>query len=1068
VRVAILGPLVVEHDGAPVLIGGQRLRALFIRLALEPGRWVGAAALAGALWDGEQAPAVPLNALQSLVSRLRRLLPDPGILESSASGYRLCVNPGDVDASRFEALVTEGRRALAAGRSADAGRAFDEAHALWHGPALADLDGSSFTQPFVIHLEQLRRAADEDRYEAALQLGRHSEIVPELESLVAAEPLRERAAAQLIRALSAAGRQADALSAYDRTRTALVEELGLDPSPELAAAHQAVLVGAPPRDTAGAPKAPRNNLPTALTSFVGRDSELDQIGQLLGSHRLVTLTGPGGAGKTRLAIAAAQRATDAPSGIWLVELAPVSDPDEIAAATLGALSAREMNLLDTSTANTSRPTTSRDALSRLVDLLGERHVLLVLDNCEHLVGGAAQLADEVLGHCPHLRILATSREPLAIFGEAICPVLPLGMPRIGMSAAETLTFASVRLFADRAAAVSPGFIVDEKSVAAVIEICRRLDGLPLAIELAAARLRTLPVAVVAERLIDRFRLLTGGSRTAVARHQTLRSVVSWSWELLTTEERALAESLAVFHGGVTVESATAVSGSGYDDTMELLVALADKSILQPVSGQALRWRMLETLREYGAEQLAAQGRTDEVRRAHAEFFCALAERCEPELRTPRQLENVKLLGADRDNLNAGMRYSIDSGDVTTAVRYGAGLAWYWHLVGAEVEASGWLGQIVELLGAKQEPGYAICLAGWAFTLAGLDGNRSHAVKQRALELLEELLPDAKLDAHPLLVLLEVGVAMLQDDHSAASAAINRQLNHPDPWSRAAMQMISGLIAENSGDLEGLRRASADALAGFRAAGDRWGVSMSLAMSAGAAVTDGELATALEQYAEAVELLEDLGSTDDVAYLLMRQSQALERSGDRPAAHAALQRAYELAEQGGSASILAMAEFAVSLELGSGDEPEKAREFLISALQRAENVAHMAPQATASMYCALSRIQRQAGELEAARESAASAWQVAKTSHDMPVVAFSGTTLAAIVLAGGEPETAARLLGAADSVRGTPDRSDPEALALITEAREAIGDAADAARSAGQALSREAALELLEQHLSPAG
>jgi predicted ATPase/DNA-binding SARP family transcriptional activator len=1060
VRVALLGPLLVEHDGAPVLIGGQRLRAVFIRLALEPGRWVSASTLAGALWDGKESPADPLNALQSLVSRLRRLLPDPQLLESSGSGYRLAIEAADVDASCFETLAAQGRSLLAAGQPQLAAKALDAAHALWHGPPLADLDGASFTQPYVSHLEQLHHAAEEARFEAALQLGRHAEIVPELESIVAAEPLRERAAAQLIRALAAAGRQADALAAYDRTRSVLVEELGLDPSPELAAAHQAVLVGSASNGHAPPAKVPRNNLPTALTSFVGRESELDRIGQLLASHRLVTLTGPGGAGKTRLSIAAGQLASDAANGVWLVELAPVSDPDELAAATLDAISGRESNLLDISL------TTARDALSRLVDLLADRRVLLLLDNCEHVIEGAAKLADDLLAHCPQLRILATSREPLAIIGEAICPVLPLGMPRDGMTAEQALEFASVRLFADRAAAVSPGFTVDQDTVVPVIEICRRLDGLPLAIELAAARLRTLPVEVVAARLIDRFRLLTGGSRTAVARHQTLRSVVAWSWELLTAQERSLAESLAVFHGGVTVDSATAVSDVGYDDTLELLVTLADKSILQPVSGQQLRWRMLETLREYGAEQLAAQGRTEAVRREHAEYFCALAEHAEPLLRGPQQLPNVKLLSSERDNLTAGLRYSIDSGDVVTAVRYGAAMAWYWHLVGGEVEAAGWLRQIVELPGAAAEPGYPVCVVGFTFTAVGGGTQPADAAKRRARELAEQLLSEAELTGHPMLVLLEVGIAMLNEDHPAAKAAIERQLDHPDPWARAAMQLISGLIAENAGDLDGLRLAAKGSLAGFRAAGDSWGMAMSLALSAGVAVMDGKLPAALEQFAEAIEHLEDLGSADDIAYLLIRQSQALERSGDRTGSRAALRRSHDLADQRGSASILAMTEFAMSQQLEDFDTPEQVRAFLQAAVDRAERAPNMAPQAMASMYCMLSGIEREAGDLDVAHGYAQKAWHLALTANDMPVVAFSGLTLARLVFAQGDPETAARLLGASDSVRGAPDLSDPDAQALIAAARKVVGDRADIALAEGRALSRPGAIALLEQQLAP--
>jgi predicted ATPase/DNA-binding SARP family transcriptional activator len=1052
VRVALLGPLLVEHDGAPVLIGGQRLRALFIRLALEPGRWVSASGLAAALWDGEEPPADPSNALQSLVSRLRRLLPDPQLLESSGSGYRLRIAPDDVDVSCFERLSALGRSLLAAGQPEPAAQALDEAHGLWQGAPLADLDGAGFSQSYASHLEQLRRAADEDRYEAALQLGRHAAIVTELESVVAAEPLREHAASQLIRALTAGGRQADALAAYERTRSLLVEELGLDPSPELAAAHQAVLVGAPPAPSP--PKVPRNNLPTALTSFVGRDTELERIGELLASHRLVTLTGPGGAGKTRLSIAAAQSAVGVMSGVWLVELAPVSDPDELAAATLGAIAGREANLLETSL------TGNRDALSRLVDLLAGRRVLLLLDNCEHLIEGAARLADQLLAHCPELSILATSREPLAIFGEAICPVLPLGMPRTGMTAAEALQFASVRLFADRAAAVSPGFAVDPQTVSPVIEICRRLDGLPLAIELAAARLRTLPAKVVAERLIDRFRLLTGGSRTAVARHQTLRSVVAWSWELLTDDERALAESLAVFHGGVTVESATAVSGTGYDDTLELLLTLADKSILQPVSGEALRWRMLETLREYGAEQLAAKGRTDAIRGAHAQYFCALAERLEPLLRGPDQLASVKLLSSERDNLLAGLRYSIDSGDVSTSVRYGTAMAWYWHLVGGEVEAAVWLEQIVELPGGMDEPGYPLCAVGWTFTIGGGPDHSTDAFKGRAKELLGLLLPRAASSGHPMLVMLEVGFAMLTDDHQAAKTAIDQHLNHTNPWARAAMQLLSGLIAENLGDLDGLRLAAERSLAGFRAAGDSWGMAMALSLSAGVAVLDDKLPTALAQFTEAIEHLAELGSADDVAYLLMRQAIALTRTGDRAGARASLQRSHDLAEQRGSASIMAMTEFAM---IQQWDDPysAKARDLVLAAIARAEATPNMAPQATASMYCLLARIQGAAGELTAGYAAAEKAWHLAKSSHDMPVVAASGLALAYLVHAGGDAESAARLLGASDSVRGAPDLSDPEARALITATREAVGERADLALAEGRKLASPDAIALLE-------
>jgi predicted ATPase len=1055
----------VDHDGQPVAIGGSRLRALFVRLALEPGRWVSASALVDDLWDGDGngatgAPADPLNALQSLVSRLRRLLPVPSLLESSASGYRLALAADEVDTTRYETLVAQGRTALRQGDPTGAASCLEQAAALWRGVPLADLDGAAFTQTHVSHLEQLQLGAQEDRREAVLQLGRGAELVPELEAMVRADPLRERSAGQLVRALAAAGRQADALAAYDRTKTSLVEELGLDPSPELAAARQSVLVGALP---APSNEPARNNLPTAITSFVGRAEELDRLAHLISTSRLVTLTGPGGAGKTRLAIAAARAVTDAPAGVWLVELAPVNDPDDLPAAVFGALSARETNLLDTMSS------TERDALSRLVDLLSGRRLLLVLDNCEHLVEASARVADHLLTHCPQLRILATSREPLAIFGEAICPVLPLAMPAAGLTAERALDFASVRLFADRADAVRPGFRVDAETVGPVVEICRRLDGLPLAIELAAARLRTLPVDVVATRLADRFRLLTGGSRTAVARHQTLRSVVAWSWELLTGDERRLAESLAVFHGGMTVESAMAVSDVSYDDTLELLVALADKSILQPVGGNTLRWRMLETLREYGTEQLTAQGRTDEVRASHAAYFCTLAEQAEPRLRAPEQMTYVHRLSAERENLNAALRFCIDSPDVATAVRLGASLAWYWHLVGADAEARTWLGQIIDLPGAADHPGSALALVGWSFSLIGSATDPAEH-QERAERLLVAVQATGVEGQHPLVAMLEPGLALIIGDDRTAMEAIERQMNHPDPWARAALQLVRGLIAENSGDLPGVRESSALALEGFREAGDRWGIAMALSTSAGVAVLDDELASAVEQYQEAVDLLEALGSVDDVAYLLLRSAIALERHGERERAQVALHRARQLAEDRGAFSILLMTDFAIAQQLARDGDTVAARDFTLEAIVRAKTVQNVAPQALASMYCALADLEQTLGGLDEAFEHVATAWELALGSHDMPVVALAGVKLAELVLASGQPVLALRLLGASDAIRGAPDLSEPRAAKLISAARQADDLGAEGAErevEAGRAMARRDAITLVQgQFLRP--
>ena len=356
----------------------------------------------------------------------------------------------------------------------------------------------------------------------------------------------------------------------------------------------------------------RSNLRAPVTSFVGRGPEIERIGALLGSSRLVTLVGPGGAGKTRLAGEALAGWVDrVAGGVWMVELAPVTDEVEVVPAVLAALGLREGALLD-------RPGQSlRDGLERLLDALAERETILLLDNCEHLVGAVAELADRLLGACPNLRIVATSREPLAIAGESLAPVPPLALPAPGAAAAAALELPAVRLFADRAAAASPGFAVDERTAPAVVEICRRLDGLPLAIELAAARLRSMPVEQLAERLDDRFRLLTGGSRAALPRHRTLRAVVDWSWE---PARRARAPrsrggwpcSAPARRRRARPPCATA------DDVLDGLAALVDRSLLQVVAGSdPPRYRMLETIREYGLERLDEAGELEATRTAHA-------------------------------------------------------------------------------------------------------------------------------------------------------------------------------------------------------------------------------------------------------------------------------------------------------------------------------------------------------------------------------------------------------------------------------------------------------------------
>ncbi|WP_460808635.1 ATP-binding protein [Micromonospora zhanjiangensis] len=498
----------------------------------------------------------------------------------------------------------------------------------------------------------------------------------------------------------------------------------------------------------------------ALTTFVGRDEDLRRLTKQLAGNRLVTLIGPGGAGKTRLAgVAAAVLAEDIAGGAWLVELAPITDPADVPRVVLDTLGRR-----------TDRPGETvglapRDTMGRLVDTLSTDETLIVLDNCEHVVDAAARLADDLLGRCPGLRVLATSREPLGILGEVLDAVPPLRLPPADAAPVDALAYPSVQLLRDRAAAVRSGFAVTDDNVADVVEICRRLDGLPLAIELAAARLRTLSPRQVAAGLDDRFRLLTGGSRTALPRHRTLRAVVDWSWGLLTGDERRLAERLAVFPSSITADSA---AGAGGDDAAALLDALVDKSLLQVVGDG--RFRMLETIREYGLERLAAAGGVADVRAAHAGYFLRLVRTADPHLRTAGQLPWLRLLEAERENIVGALHFACDAGDADTALRIGAALAlplviWGDGGIGGDV-----LTRTLTLPGPAPAAERAVVLA--IRMITDMFGNE-RVPGGSEIAALAAAIDATRGSDNPYLPLVDAFLAIFTDDTAAGIAAVDR-------------------------------------------------------------------------------------------------------------------------------------------------------------------------------------------------------------------------------------------------------------------------------------------------------
>ncbi|MGW2474500.1 BTAD domain-containing putative transcriptional regulator [Streptomyces sp. NPDC001665] len=686
-RYGILGTTqALRDDGTPLSVGGARLRALLTVLALRPGRNVPVAVLVDEVWDGEP-PADAAGALQALVGRLRRAIGHDAVA-SADSGYRLAAEPEAVDLFRFERLAGEGARALAAGDPARAAAVLSDALALWRGPALADLpDRHAAAARWTARRLDARR----DRLAAELALGRAAEVLPELTALCGDHPLDEPLQVLRLRALRDAGRTAQALAAYDEVRTLIADRLGTDPGPELTTLYGELLRQEPPAPAKET--APLGNLRARLTSFVGREREMADLRDDLSRGRLVTLLGPGGAGKTRLSqeVADTVDAGTWPDGVWLAELAPVDDPEAVPEAVLAALGARETVLsgagsgeLRAAERASGDERAAGESLARLTEYCSRRRMLLLLDNCEHVIGAAAALADHLLARCPRLTVLATSREPLGVPGEAVRPVDPLPDPT------------ALRLLAERGAAARPGFRVDadEATAAATAEICRRLDGLPLAIELAAARLRMLTPQQIADRLDDRFRLLTSGSRTVLPRQQTLRAVVDWSWELLDDDERVTLRRLSVFAGGCTLEAAEAVCAdrtgrSG--DVARLLGSLVDKSLVvaAPADDGRMRYRLLETVGEYAAERLDESGERNAVEHRHLVFYRELARTTDPLLRGSGQLAAIRLLQREYENLRIALRHAVAARDEQEALCMVLSLSWYWQIRNLRGDALHW-------------------------------------------------------------------------------------------------------------------------------------------------------------------------------------------------------------------------------------------------------------------------------------------------------------------------------------------------------------------------------------------
>ncbi|MGP3937772.1 BTAD domain-containing putative transcriptional regulator [Nonomuraea sp. KM88] len=1050
-RFGVLGQVQVwTAGGEPVPVPETKVRALLADLLAHQKRLLSIDQLIDDLW-GDELPANPTSALQLKVSRLRHALEQAEagggeLVVSQPPGYLL---KGTSDADTFIELTSEAQGIKdPRARVAMLAEALD----LWRGPAFADFADEGFARRAAHRLEEQRLAALEEQAEARLELGEHTLLAAELSDLVERHPVRERLRALQMRALYRAGRQSDALAGYAQLREHLAEELGLDPSPELVALHQAILEQDPalsPPSQTDSPARPWTNLPASLTGLVGRERAVDEVRSLMGNRRLVTLTGPGGVGKTRLALEIAGRSIGRyPDGVWLVELAghfrDATSPEVtmVAHRVAAIIGVRDDMLSDRG------PVSSCDLLA---GALRTKRLLLILDNCEHIVDPVARLVEQLIRAGSELRFLATSREPLALTGETVWPVPPLTLPdpSTDLCPAVLAQNSAVQLFIERVTAAMPSFTLDAGNSPHVAQLCRRLDGIPLALELAATRTPAIGVRELVSRLDDRFRLLATGRRDAPERQQTLRALIDWSWDLLTEPERVVLRRLAIHAGGCTLTAAERTcSGAGIDhgNVVEILARLIDRSLIMMAdTPNGPRYRLLETVEGYCLQRLREAGEFGDVRRRFHCYYLSLAQSAEPHLRGHEQRKWLDCLDRETANLHSALDGMVRQGDAAGSLELVSALVWYWFLRGRLNHARDWLDRALTADGEAPTHLRATVRV-WRECIELLtEGNVGHEARVRAAEQAFEEIENPRERARAQWFLghaLYTSISDLPTSADLVRRALATFSQIDDRWGTAAALSTATHHAMVHGDLRAIEEYGDQSSQLFSELGDRWGqlqIVGPLAYHA-EALGDYERATRLHsegrRIAENLELWSDV--SDRIMHLgriaLLRRDFAQSRDRHERARSVAIEHRYERGEYHYEVGLALIERREGQLEL--------AEERLHRLLQRQQNAASV--QGRALLLAELGFIAEQRGDGETALSRHLQGLVAARATDNLRAIALALEGLAGAHTLLGRCDETARLLGTADAARrsaGVPlppaeradvDRSTARALAALGE------------------------------------